>query len=138
MADERRFPLVDGACPAVLTTSRGDGSALTSPVWVGVGDDAFEIVMTANDGKVRNLQHDALCLLVMFETVPPFRGVEARGRARIETGARVHDVRRRIASAYLGSDGGERFADARADTPSVIVCVPFDQVRTWDLSGITA
>ena len=139
MPDEPDFSdLLSGASAAVLTTYRRDGSALTSPVWVALGDGAFEIVMTAKDGKVKNLQRDARCVLVIFETSPPFRGVEARADAELETGSRVDEVRRRIASRYLGEEGGARFTSARADVPSVIVRVPKTDARSWDLSKITA
>ena len=138
VADRPEFAsLLAGPCPAVLTTYRSDGSALTSPVWVGLGDGAFEIVMTVRDGKVRNLQRDPRCLLVMFEAVAPFRGVEARGNAEIEAGERVGRVRRSIASRYLGDAAGERFTTLRKDVPSVIVRVPSAEARSWDLSAIT-
>lgn len=137
VADRPDFAaLLAEPCPAVLTTYRPDGSALTSPVWVGLGEEAFEIVMVAHDGKVRNLQRDPRCLLVMFEVRPPFRGVEARGNAIIETGQRPSEARRSIASRYLGDEAGERFTNARADVPSVIVRVPSANARTWDLSAI--
>ncbi len=139
VADQPEFAaLLAGPCPAVLTTYRSDGSALTSPVWVGLGSGAFEIVMTVRDGKVRNLQRDPRCLLVIFEAIPPFRGVEARGNAEIETGERVGHVRRIIASRYLGDEAGDRFTTSRADVPSVIVRVASAEARTWDLSAIVA
>jgi hypothetical protein len=38
-------PLLDAPSPAVLTTYRNDGSALTTPVWFRFHDGAFEIVL---------------------------------------------------------------------------------------------
>lgn len=74
MADEQKLTeLLDGSCPAVLTTYRPDGSVSISPVWVGLYDGAFEVVMAAKDGKVRSLRRDLRCLLVMFKARPPFR-----------------------------------------------------------------
>lgn len=137
MPDEQKFAeLLAGPCPAVLTTYRADGSVLTSPVWVGLGDGAFEIVMAAQDGKVRNLRRDPRCLLVIFETSPPFRGIEVRGTAEIEQGERIAGARRSIAVRYLGVEAGNRFTSARADLPSVLVRVHTAHARTWDLSAI--
>jgi PPOX class probable F420-dependent enzyme len=137
MPDEQKLAeLLAGPCPAVLTTYRADGSVLTSPVWVGVGDGAFEIVMAADDGKVRNLRRDPRCLLVIFETSPPFRGIEVRGTAEIEQVQRIAETRRSIAVRYLGVEAGNRFASARADLPSVLVRVRTAHARTWDLSAI--
>ena len=139
MADEQKLTeLLEGPCPAVLTTYRADGSVSTSPVWVGLYDGAFEIVMAAKDGKVRNLRRDPRCLLVMFEARPPFRGVEVRGKAEIESGEQVGRARRSIAVRYLGVEAGERFTNARADLPSVLVRVDSAIARTWDLSAMIA
>lgn len=92
--------------------------------------------MVSARGKVRNLQRDPRCLLVMFEVSPPFRGGEARGNAIIEPGPRTSEARRGIASRYLGDEAGERFTHARADVPSVIVRVPTANAKTWNLSAI--
>ena len=139
MADEQQpAELLAGACAAVLTTYRADGSALTSPVWVGLGDGAFEIVMAEQDGKVRNLRRDPRCLLVIFEARPPFRGIEVRRTAEIESGERVAVARRSIAVRYLGPEAGDRFTSARADVPSVVVRVDSAHARRLDLSNIVA
>ena len=137
MADDQMLAeLLEGPCAAVLTTYRSDGSALTSPVWVGLHDGAFEIVIAANDGKVGNLRRDSRCLLVMFETCPPFRGIEVRANAEIESGELVGTARRSIAVRYLGVEAGERFATARTDLPSMLVRVDSALARTWDLAAI--
>jgi PPOX class probable F420-dependent enzyme len=134
--DDDLQAMLAAPCPAVLTTCRSDGSALTSPVWVGVDGDYVEIVITACDGKVRNLQRDPRCLLVLFESVPPFRGVEVRADVEIETGTRAAEVLQAIARRYLGDDSGDRFTAARAQTPSVVVRLPTSPARAWDLSAI--
>ncbi len=134
--DDNLHAMLVGPCPAVLTTYRSDGSALTSPVWVGVDGEYIEIVMTERDGKVRNLQRDPRCLLVLFESVPPFRGVEVRADAGIDTGTRAAEVRHGIARRYLGHEAGDRFTAARAQTPSVVVRLPTSAARAWDLSSI--
>ena len=54
-------------------------SALVSPVWFRWSDGAFEVVIAEGDLKLRHLARDPRCVLVVFEAVRPFRGVEVRG-----------------------------------------------------------
>ena len=49
---------------------------------------------------------DPRCVLVIFETVAPFRGVEVRGEARLDD-RDVTEHRRSIAGRYLGTEAGE-------------------------------
>jgi hypothetical protein len=78
--------LLDAPSAAVLTTSRKDGTALTSPVWFRWTGLAFEVVIARDDVKLRHLERDPRCSLVIFETVAPFRGVEVRGAATMTRG----------------------------------------------------
>jgi hypothetical protein len=64
----------------VLTTYRQDGSAHTVPVWFRWTAAALEVVIAKGDVKLRHLARDPRWVLVIFETVRPFRGVEVRGR----------------------------------------------------------
>ncbi len=127
--------LLDAPSAAVLTTSRNNGTPLTSPVWFRWTGVAFEVVIARDDVKVRHLERDPHCVLVIFETVSPFRGIEVRGEAILSQGD-VTEVRRSIASRYLGEDGGARFAEARAARPSVLVQLVPQQPRVWDLARI--
>jgi hypothetical protein len=72
--------LLDGPSPAVLATYRKDGSALVTPVWFRHADGTFEVVIAEGDVKLQHLARAPRCTLVVFEAVPPFRGVEVRGR----------------------------------------------------------
>jgi len=71
--------LLGAPSPAVLTIYRKDGSANVSPVWFRWHDDTFEVVVADGDVKLKHLERDPRCILVVFETVPPFRGLEVRG-----------------------------------------------------------
>jgi PPOX class probable F420-dependent enzyme len=104
--------LLEAPSPAVLTTYRKDGSAHTVPVWYRRTDDAFEVVIAKGDVKLRHLARDPRCVLVVFEAVRPFRGVEARGVAELVEGD-VTSARVAIAGRYLGVADGERFAADR-------------------------
>ena len=127
--------LLEAPSAAVLTTTRKDGTPLTTPVWFRWTGEALEIVIAQGDVKLRHLERDPRCVLVVFETVAPFRGVEVRGEASLQHGD-VTEIRRSIAGRYLGKEAGERFAAARAGKPGVLVELVPGQSRVWDLAGI--
>ena len=101
--------LIDAPSPAVLTTYRRDGSALTTPVWFRFHDGAFEVVLAEGDVKRQHLAGNPSCLLVVFEVVPPFRGVEVKGEPEL-VDRDVTELRVAIAGRYLGAEHGRRFA----------------------------
>ena len=121
--------------PAVLTTYRKDASAHVSPVWFRWSDGGFEVVIAEGDLKHRHLARDPRCVLVVFEAVKPFRGIEVRGLGELVEGD-VSSVRAAIAGRYLGARDGARFAAERKSTPGVLLRLAPDSPRVWDLSGI--
>lgn len=133
---EELATLLESPSPAVLTTYRKDRSALTTPVWFRLHERQFEIVVAVDDVKLQHLRRDRQCVLVIFEAVAPFRGLEVRGEAELSDGAEVGAVRRSIARLYLGAEAGDRFAAARVATPGVVVRIASANVRTWDLTAI--
>jgi PPOX class probable F420-dependent enzyme len=112
--------LLEAPAPAVLTTYRQDGSAHTVPVWFRWTGDALEVVIAKGDVKLRHLARDPRCVLVVFETVRPFRGVEVRGEAELVEGD-VNSARAAIAGRYLGVEDGERFTAERCSRPGVLL-----------------
>ena len=126
--------LLDGPSPAVLTTYRQDGSALVTPVWFRWTGEAFEVVIAEGDVKLRHLARNPDCVLVVFEAVRPFRGIEVRGAAELVEGD-VTDVRAAIAGRYLGADDGARFAAERTK-PGVLLRLVPNEPRVWDLGAI--
>ena len=127
--------LLDAPSPAVLTTYRKDGGALVSPVWFRWHEGAFEVVIAEGDVKLRHLAADPRCILVVFEAVRPFRGVEVRGDAEL-VDCDVGPAREAIAGRYLGAADGARFAAERSSRPGVLLRLSADSPRIWDLSGI--
>jgi PPOX class probable F420-dependent enzyme len=119
----------------VLATTRRDGSPYTSPVWFRWTGEAFEVVIALRDVKLRHLERDPRCALLVFEAVPPFRGVEVRGEATL-THCDVTEIRRSISGRYLGREDGDRFADTRRDRPGVLLQLRPTEPRVWDLAGI--
>ena len=85
--------------------------------------------------KLRHLARDPRCVLVVFEAVRPFRGVEVRGVAELVEGD-VTSARAAIAGRYLGAGDGERLAAERRSTSGVLLRLVPDSPRVWDLSGI--
>ena len=132
--DELRS-LLDAPSPAVLTTYRKDGSALATPVWFRCLDGAFEVVIAEDDVKLRHLARRPECVLVVFETVPPFRGIEVRGTPELLEGD-MTEARTAIASRYLGEEAGARFAAERTSKPGVLLRLRARNLRVWDLRSI--
>lgn len=127
--------LLEAPSPAVLTTYRKDGSALVSPVWFRWSDGAFEVVIATGDLKLRHLARDPRCVLVVFEAVRPFRGMEVRGVGELVE-CDVSPVRAAIARRYLGAADGLRFAAERRSKPGVLLRLACNGPRVWDLSEI--
>ena len=127
--------LLEAPSPAVLTTYRKDGSANVSPVWFRWAGGSFEVVIAEGDVKVRHLARDPQCILLVFEAVPPFRGVEVRGTGELIE-CDVSPVRADIAARYLGKQDGERFTADRRSKPGVLLRLAASEPRVWDLSAI--
>lgn len=127
LADFLEEPLV-----AVLATLRRDGSVLLSPVWHEWRDGAFQIWTGADDVKARHVRRDPRVSVVVAESHPPLRGVEVRGRARL-IDERATETAVRIASRYLGPEGGERYV-REIGGDDVIVRVEPGELRVWDFA----
>ena len=120
----------------MLLTHRTNGEAVISPVWFRWHDDAFEVVIAEGDPKVRHLERDARCSLLVFEAVPPFRGVRASGVAELVLGD-VTPARADISGRYLGGrEAGERYAESRRSTPGVVLRLAPRDPTVWDLADI--
>lgn len=92
-------------------------------------------MIARDDVKLRHLERDPNCSLVIFEARVPFRGVEVRGEA-ILTDCDVSEIRRSIAKRYLGEDAGERFAAVPESTPGVLLQLVPGEPRLRDLAAI--
>ena len=127
--------LLQASSPAVLTTYRKDGTAATSPVWFRFHDGTFEVVIAETDVKLRHLAARPECELVVFEPVPPFRGMRVRTDRPILTQDGAQQARQDIASRYLGEERGKRFAAGRTST-GILLRLPADHAKAWDLAAI--
>jgi PPOX class probable F420-dependent enzyme len=128
------LPLLEAPSAAALAVHRANGTVHLSPVWYRWTGEAFEVVIAPGDGKLTHLEHDRRASLLIFEAVPPFRGVEVHGLAEIRTDG-VAKARRSISSRYLGPVGGRALAARRGDRGVVLRLRPQDP-RVWDLSEL--
>jgi PPOX class probable F420-dependent enzyme len=133
--DEHVRSLVEAPSPAVLATYRKDGSALVTPVWFRWSDGAFEFIILEGDVKLAHLRRDPRCVLVVFEAIPPFRGIEVRGEPELLEGD-VSEARAAISGRFLGEAAGKRFAAQRRSKPGVLVRLEAREPRVWDLSAM--
>jgi len=125
--------LLEAASPATITLYREDGEAITSPVWFRVDGESIEMVVAATDRKLAHLRNDPRCVLLVFEAVRPFRGIEVRGRVKIEPDDGSAS-RLAIASRYLGSEAGRAYADVARRAPGFRLRLPLSEARAWDLA----
>jgi PPOX class probable F420-dependent enzyme len=123
--------LVELPLLAVLATYRRDGTVLLSPVWHEWRDAGFNVASSSENVKARHLRRNPTASLVVCESVPPYRGVEARCEARLLTTG-VSECAARIASRYLGSDAGAAYAAATAD--DVVLRFEPSTLRAWDFA----
>jgi hypothetical protein len=128
------LPLLESPAAAALVVYRRDGSAHLSPVWFCWTGDAFEVVIAQGDGKLQHLDHDRRASLLIFEAVPPFRGVQVDGTAEIRAEG-VAQARLSIASRYLDEAGARALVERRGDTGVVLSLRPI-KPRVWDLSEL--
>jgi hypothetical protein len=127
-------PMFDAPSPAVLTTYRKDGTALTTPVWFRFHHGAFEIVIAEGDVKRRHLERTPSCILVVFETVRPFRAIEVKGEPEL-LATDVSEFRAAIAGRYLGPEAGRRYAASRRSPRGTLLRFVPQEPRMWDLSA---
>ena len=125
--------MLEAPSPAVLITYRPEGSADVSPVWFRYTDEAFEVVVAKTDIKLQHLTRDPRAVLMIFETIAPFRGVKVRADVELDD-SHVDDVRRSISARYLGAEMANAFVAERSE--GVVVRLSASAAQVWDLSGI--
>jgi PPOX class probable F420-dependent enzyme len=128
LGDLLELPLV-----AVLATYRADGGVLLSPVWHRWRDGGFDVAVGASDVKLRHLRRDPRASIVVYEHEPPYRGLEARGEARLVPVGAAEAVGS-MAVRYLGPEDGRAYAATVTDTDSVLVRLEPTRLRGWDFA----
>lgn len=126
LGDLLELPLV-----AVLATYRRDATVLLSPVWHEWRDNGFNVVTGPRDVKAGHLRRDPRASIVVYEDGPPYRGLELRARARLSM-PEDRSILRRMASRYLGTEAGERYAETASD--DLLIRLEPGELRAWDFA----
>jgi PPOX class probable F420-dependent enzyme len=124
--------LVELPLVATLATYRRDGTVLLSPVWHEWRDGGFNVTIEPDDVKARHIRRDARASLAVYESDPPYRGVELRGEARLVE-QYANEIQRRIAERYIGKEAAEEYAPNPDDRVITLRLEPGD-LRAWDFA----
>ena len=125
--------LLEQPLVAVLATYRKDGSVLLSPVWHRWRDGGFDVVVGPNDIKLTHLRRDSRASVLVYEHIPPYRGLEARGEVSLDPVGAV-DAMGSMAVRYLGPEDGRAYAESIKDLGGVLVRLEPAEVRGWDFA----
>jgi PPOX class probable F420-dependent enzyme len=124
--------LLEQPLVAVLATYRKDGGVLLSPVWHQWRDRGFDVVVGPNDVKLQHLRRDPRASIVVYEHQPPYRGLEARGQARLDSEGAAEAIAS-MAVRYIGPEDGPAYADSVGDGVVLVRLEPA-QIRGWDFA----
>jgi hypothetical protein len=106
-----------------------------SPVWFRHAGDYFEVVIADDDVKLKHITRDPRVTLLIFESTPPFRGVQVSDEAEISRDA-LDETRRSITSRYLDEQASKTLTESRRGNGAV-VRIPVRFAKSWDLAAIT-
>jgi PPOX class probable F420-dependent enzyme len=123
--------LVELPLLAILATHRSDGRILLSPVWHEWRDGGFTVVTGSRGIKTQHLRRDPRASIVVADPAPPYRGVEVEAEARLTTDGAA-ETARRIATRYLGEEGGAAYADGATDDQ--LIRLEPGRLRAWDFA----
>ena len=116
---------------AILATHFPNDQVLLSPVWHEWSDGGFTIFMPTDDAKAKHIKRRPQVSIVVAEDVPPYRGIEVRGVAKIVP-ADLETIVPRMAVRYLGEAAAQAFLAANAGTPAECVRIEPGKLRVWD------
>jgi PPOX class probable F420-dependent enzyme len=133
--DEEVVAFLERPLVATLATYRKDGTVVLSPVWHEWRDGGFNIVVGADDVKARHLHRDPRVSVAVYESDPPYAGVEVRSQVTIAEGD-VHELNRRLAIRYMGEKLGERYSKATRGEDRLWLRVEPGSFRSWDYTDV--
>ncbi len=118
------------ARPAVLATTRTDGSPHAAPVWYAVDEGSIVFNTGEQTVKARNLRRDARVTLVVDDDRPPFSFALVTGRATLsEDLAEVRHWAVVIGGRYMGAERAEEFGARNGVPGELLVRVRPDRLR---------
>ena len=111
--------------PAMLATSRKNGSPHVAPVWYDVDDDGTLVFNTsATTVKGHAIRRDRRVALCVQDDQPPFSFVLVEGVAEVS-----HDLEQvrhwatRIGGRYMGAERAEEYGARNGVSPETVVRV---------------
>ena len=120
----------------VLSTVDSQGRPHAIPMWCIYEDGEFVMSTGLGSQKHKNIQNNENVMLVFDQRETPYYAVMVRGIARLET---VHSTEtiQRIAQAYLGEEGANRYLGGRPDDAesATIRVTPTKFIEYHGLSG---
>ena len=116
---------------AILATHFPNGTVLLSPVWQEWQDGGFTIFIPADDAKSKHIKRNPQVSVVVAEDLPPYRGIEVRGQARIVAWDLL-PIMHRIATRYMGADKAAGFVEAYHGIPMECLRIEPGKLRVWD------
>ncbi len=87
----------------VLSSQNGDGSILSTVVWVGYQDGRLFVNSARGRRWPTNLEQDANATLVVLDQQNPYLFVEVRGTVSSSTESALEDIHA-LAHKYIGKD----------------------------------
>lgn len=130
LAPDELQAFLDEPLVATLATYRKDGSVLLSPVWQEWRDGGFNIIVGKDDVKAKHLARDPHLSVAVYESDPPYTGVELRGTVSFVDGD-AHTLTKNLAIRYLGEELGEQYAKSTEDDPQVWIRLEPGHLRSW-------
>jgi PPOX class probable F420-dependent enzyme len=111
---------------ATLATLDPDGRPQLTEVWFLAEDGELKISLNTSRQKVRNLQRDPRCSVLVLDLANPYRYVELRGDAVITA-----DDDYAFADRLGGKYGADLRENDRPGDTRVVVTVRPARVHTW-------
>ena len=111
---------------ATLGTIGPDGRPQLTEVWFLAEDDEVKLSLNTSRQKVRNLQRDPRCSVLLLDLANPYRYVEVRGDAVI-TPDDDYAFADRVGEKY----GADLRENDRPGETRVVVTVRPTRVHTW-------
>jgi PPOX class probable F420-dependent enzyme len=115
---------------ATLATIAPDGRPQLTEVWFLASDGTLRLSLNTTRQKVKNLRRNPACTLFVLDLANPYRYLEVRGDARLDSDSDY---------AFAGQIGAKYGADLRTrDNPGeerVVVTIEPTRVNAVDMSG---
>ena len=106
---------------AVLGTVGASGRPQLSAIWFLAEGDTVKLSLNTSRQKLKNLQANPACSLLILDPANPYRYVELRGDAQI-TADPDYEFAKKVGAKYGGADLSEH--DGPGDARMVVTLVP--------------